>query len=157
MPHSNVLRVNVVEEEAAFLSAVHDVIRCILAEKPGRTLIDIADAIGAEVKTISNAFNKKHRLSQVFLTRLGLAFGPHCLNPIAALSGARMVPLDSGKVADILPMMLRAGTKIADARDPAGPGGERELHSERLGYLPELRRLQAEMSKLICEIEEIAA
>jgi hypothetical protein len=48
-----VLRVNLVEEETAFLGAVHDVIRCILAEKDGRTLIDIAEAAGVHPTTFS--------------------------------------------------------------------------------------------------------
>jgi len=152
-----VLRVNPVEEEARYLNAVHEVIRCILADKPGRTLIDIAETIGAETKTISNAFNKKHRLSQVFLSRLGLAFGVHCLDPVARLSGGRMVPLESGNVKDILPFIMRVGTKVAEARDPASPGGPRELHNEKLAYLPDLIKLQVEIGKLINEIQALAA
>jgi hypothetical protein len=151
------LRVNAVEEEELYLSAVHDVIRCILADKDGRTLIDISETIGVEVKTISNAFNRKHRLSQVFLNRLGLAFGVHCLDPVAKLSGGRMVPLDHGNCADILPMLTRASCKIAEARDPASPSGPRETHTEKLRYLPELKRLYRELGKVICEVEGLAA
>jgi hypothetical protein len=152
-----VLRVNAVEEETTFLGAVHDVIRCILAEKDGRTLIDIAEAVGAETKTISNAFNRKHRLSSVFLTRLGQAFGPHCLDPYLALFGARSVPLERGNVADILPMLTRVSCRIAEARDFASPSGPRETHVEKLGYLPEMKRLQRELVKLISEVEGLAA
>jgi hypothetical protein len=152
-----VLRVNAVEEETAFLGAVHEVIRCILADKDGRTLIDIAETIGVEVKTISNAFNRKHRLSSVFLTRLGQAFGPHCLDPYLALFGARSVPLERGNVADILPMLTRVSCRIAEARDFASPSGPRETHVEKLGYLPEMKRLQRELVKLISEVEGLAA
>jgi hypothetical protein len=152
-----VLRVNAVEEETTFLGAVHEVIRCILADKDGRTLIDIAETIGVEVKTISNAFNRKHRLSSVFLTRLGQAFGPHCLDPYLALFGARSVPLERGNVADILPMLTRVSCRIAEARDFASPSGPRETHVEKLGYLPEMKRLQRELVKLISEVEGLAA
>ena len=152
-----VLRVNLVEEETLYRDAVHEVIRCILADKPGRTMIDIGEQIGAEVKTISNAFNKKHNLSQVFLTRMGQVFGVHCLDPVAKLSGGRMIPLEAGNVSDILPLLARASLKIAEARDPASPAGPRETHSERLGYLPELVRLQAELAKAICSIHELRA
>lgn len=157
MSSSHVLRVNVAEEEKLFLNAAHDVVSCILKEKPGRTLIDIAEAIGADKKTISNAFNRTHRLSQIFLTRLGAAFGPHVLDPVAKLSGGRMVPLEASAERDVLPFIARANLKIAEARDPASPGGVREVHTERLGYLPELRLLQRELSALICSIEAEAA
>jgi hypothetical protein len=59
--------------------------------------------------------------------------------------------------ADILPMLTRASCKIAEARDPASPTGPRETHGERLGYLPELKRLHRELGKAICEVEGLAA
>jgi hypothetical protein len=59
---------------------------------------------------------------------------------------------------DVLPFIAKANLKIAEARDPASPGGTRETLPERAGYLPELRLLQRELGALICQIEgELAA
>src|SRR6478672_6049804 len=115
MSDGHVLRVNCVEEEAAFRCAVQEVISRVLADKPGRTLIDIAETIDVSVKTISNAFNRTHSLSQTFLNRLGKAYGPHVLDPVAKLSGGRMVPLEVSTVRDVLPFLQRASLKIAVA------------------------------------------
>lgn len=158
MSEEHVLRINAAEEERLFLNAVQEVIARILAEKQGRTLIDIADRIDVDKKTISNAFNKTHRLCQMFLTRLGSAYGPHVLDPVARLSGARMVPLEVSARRDILPFIARANLRIAEARDPASPGGQVEVPQEKAGYLPDLRALQRELGALICQIEtELAA
>jgi hypothetical protein len=153
MSDHNVLRVNAVEEESDFRCAVHEVIARILADKPGRTLIDIAEGIDVSVKTISNAFNRTHSLSQTFLTRLGKVFGPHVLDPVAALSGGRMIALDVSVQRDVLPFMTRAANKIAEARSPDSPGGVREIHTEKAGYLPNLRDLRKELDCLIWQIE----
>lgn len=157
MADHHVLRVNTVEEETAFRLAVHETIRRILADKEGRTLIDVAEGIDVSIKTISNAFNKTNSLCQTFLSRLGKVYGPHVLDPVAALSGGRMVPLEISVERDVLPFIQRAGLRIAEARDPAGPGGSRELLREKLGYLPDLRALQKEVGALICQIEAEAA
>lgn len=138
MANGNVLRVNAIEEERLFLEAAHRVIACILAEQDGRTFIDIAEAIGADKKTISNAFNKTHRLSQLFLTRLGQAFGSHCLNPVAELVNARMVPIEADDSVDAMPSTTAAIHKLAIARSPTSPGGERITHTELLDMEPEI-------------------
>lgn len=156
MSGSNVLRVNTVEEQTAYRNAVAQIILDVQRET-GCTHIQIAEAIDVSLGTISNAANKKADLNATYLKRIGSHYGAHFLDPFLALFGARSVPLNRGGSRDVLPLMMRAGTKIAEARDKDGPGGERELHTEKLGYLPELKRLQAEMSKLICEIEELAA
>ena len=135
---NNVLRVNAVEEERLFLEAVHRVIANILSEKPGRTLNDIAEAINVESKTISNAFNKRHRLSQLFLTRLGQAYGPHVMDPIAALYGGRVVPIEADENADALPSTTAAIHKLALARSPSSPGGDRITHTELLDMEPDI-------------------
>jgi plasmid maintenance system antidote protein VapI len=150
---SHVLRVNDAEEENAFRRAVHEVISLILAEKPGRTLIDIGETIGVTTKTVSNAYNMTHSLSEMFLRRLGQAYGTEKLDPWARLIGARMVPLHPTDRRDILPFLTRASAKIAEARDPQSPGGEREIHTERFGYLASLRDLGRELEALITEIE----
>jgi hypothetical protein len=157
MQERNVLRVNAVEEETAYLLAVHRIIAGILAEKAGRTLIDIAETIDVDKKTISNAFNKTHRLSPMFLTRLGCHYGAHVLNPYLELMGARAVPLDGGTVLDILPRLMRAGTRIAEARHPESVGGTVEVHTEKLQYLPELETLARDLDALIVSIRKIAA
>lgn len=153
MASNHVLRVNAVEEETAFRRAVHDVIGLILNEEPGRTLIDIAEKIDCTAKTIGNAYNMTHSLSEAFLRRLGQAYGLDKLDPWARLMGGRMVPLQPTDRRDILPFLNRASLKIAEARDPQSPGGEREIHTERFGYLSHLRDLGRELEALINEIE----
>ena len=138
MQQRNVLRVNAVEEEKLYLEAVHRVIACILAQQQGRTLTDIAEAIDVERKTISNAFDKRHRLSQQFLTRLGLAFGPECLNPVAELSGGRMVRLDSDETFDALPSTTAAVHRLAVAKSASSPGGAAITHTELLEIEPDI-------------------
>jgi transcriptional regulator with XRE-family HTH domain len=154
---NNVLRVNCAEEQTCLLEACNEVIRRIIAEYDF-TLIQIAESIGVTVATISNAFNKKHVLSQTFLNRLGKRFGVHVLDPVAALSGARMVPINPNADRDILPFLNRAALKIAEARDPKSPGGVREIHTERADYVADLRAVVREATALICQIEaELAA
>lgn len=132
MPSDKPLRVNTVEEERLYLEAVHRVIRCILDQKPERTLIDIAETIEADKKTISNAFNKTHRLNQMFLFRLGRAFGPECLDPVAALLGARFAPREADETIDALPSTTAAIHKLALAGSEQSPGGRRIVHTELL-------------------------
>lgn len=156
MNGDNVLRVNSVEEETAYRCAVNEVINRIIAEH-GATLIDIAEAVDVSVKTISNAFNKKHSLAQVYVARLGKRYGVHVLDPVAALSGGRMVPLYAADEADILPFVARVGLKIAEARDPKSEAGQRETHREQGGYLPDLFALRRELDLLIHRIAERVA
>lgn len=138
MQERNVLRVNAVEEERLFLEAVHRVIACILAQRPGRTLTDIAEAIDVERKTVSNAFDKRHRLSQQFLSRLGLAFGLECLNPIAELWGGRLVHLEADDTLDALPSTTAAVHRLAVAKSGNSPGGASITHTELLAIEPDL-------------------
>jgi hypothetical protein len=152
----NVLRVNSVEEQSAYRRAVSEILldiqRC-----EHRTLVEIADEIDVSLGTVSNAANRKCDLNAIYLKRLGDRYGAHYLDPYFKLMGARSVPLDAGNVRDILPLLTRASLRVAEARDKDSPGGPRELHTERLGYLPALKDLQANLAKLICEIEGIAA
>lgn len=156
MAGNSVLRVNTVEEQAAYRVAVAEILRRIQSEH-GVTLLEIAERIDVSLGTISNAANKKTDLCATYLNRLGIGFGPHTLDPYAALSGGRMVPLVVSVERDVLPFINRAGLKIAEARDPASPGGTRELLTEKLGYLADLRALQKEAGALICQIEQEAA
>jgi hypothetical protein len=150
---NHVLRVNAAEEESAFRQAVQDTIAGILAEKQGRTLIDIAETIDVSVKTISNAFNREHSLSWMFVLRMGKRFGAHHIDPVMALAGCRTTPIQPSGRRDVLPFLTRAAAKIADARDRDGPGGEHEIHSERFGYVKDLRDVVREAGALITEID----
>lgn len=149
---SKVLRVNSVEEQSRYRDAVAEILLEIQKHEKA-TLIDIAEAIDISVGTISNAANKKNDLNPIFLARLGQFYGWHVLQPFASLFGALLQPLETTGTADILPFINRAGLQIAEARDPAGPGGVREIHTERFGYLPALRDLHRQASILIAQIE----
>lgn len=152
MSSNNVLRVNTAEERTGYRNAVSETIKRIIAEE-GATLIQIAERIDVSLGTISNAFNGKTDLCPTYLSRLAQAYGPHALDPFAKLSGGRVVPLEVSNLRDVLPLLLRASHQIATARDPSGPGGIREIHTERFNYLPTLIEAQKALSSLICEIE----
>lgn len=156
MSGHSVLRVNCVEEQAHYRNAVADILLCIQRES-GHTHIQIAETIDVSLGTISNAANKKCDLNATYLKRLGERYGAHCLNPYFALMGARAVPLDGGNVLDILPQLMRCGTSIADARHPNSQAGCTETHTEKLGYLPQLESLQADLAALIVSIRKLAA
>lgn len=153
----NVLRVNAVEERESFREAVAEMLRRIQAEHQV-TLLEIAEKIDVSLGTISNAANKQNNLCGAYISRLAQVFGPHVLDPFAALCGGRVVPLEVLPTRDILPFIARANLKVAEARDHDGPGGVREIHTEKAGYLPDLRSLRRELDLLICQIEgELAA
>lgn len=156
MQRNNVLHVNEAEERAGYVSAVHEIIRTILADH-NATLIDISEKIGVSLGTISNAFNKKGVLNPLFLNRLAKAYGVHHLDPYAKLSGGRVIPLEAADDGDVLPFITLAGHRIATARCPSSPAGSHETLSEQLGYLPDLRRLQREIGSLIVRIEARSA
>lgn len=152
MTSNNVLRVNAVEERTAYEDAVHEILCRVISEN-GATLVQIAEKIDVSLGTISNAFNKKAALNPLYLNRLGIAYGPHILDPFAKLCGARFVPLEVQVERDVLPFLQRASLRIAEARDPASPGGTREILKEKLDYLADLRAVVKEAGALICQIE----
>lgn len=154
MPHRtiNVLRVNEVEEREEYRSAVAEILRNVQADY-GVTLLEIAETIGVSLGTISNAANKKADLSATFLQRIGRAYGPHELDPYYRLSGGRAVARADSSDGDIMPILMNTGAQIAQARSPSSPGGPVEILREKLGYLPELRRLRRETDALIARIE----
>lgn len=155
----NVLRVNGSEERESYRAAVSEIIGRLIAEvkvgKPPRpiTLVEIAEAIDVSLGTISNAFNRRTDLSPTYLSRLGKVFGPHAVDPYLKTFGCRAEPIDPEPVCDILPTLSRVTLLIAEARHPSSPGGAREIHTERLGYLPRLHEAQRDIKALICEIE----
>lgn len=151
----NVLRVNTVEEQARYRSAVAAVLVGIQSEF-GVTHLEISQAIDVSLGTISNAANKKADLSSIYLQRLGKVFGGHVLNPVAALYGSLHIPLH-GRDGDILPLIARANFRIAEARSPGSDGGVVETHREKLKYLADLKELQTDLAALIVDIEALAA
>jgi len=154
MSSNNVLRVNTVEERNDYRGAVARILLDIQRDE-GLTLIEIAEAIDVSLGTVSNAANKKTDLCPTYLKRLGKRFGGQYLDPYHALYNTRGVPLDVTNVHDILPFLARAMARIAEARDLSSPGGGRETYREKLDYLPELERLQAELAKVICDIRAL--
>lgn len=155
-PGDKVLRVNTVEETTRYRNAVSQILLNI-QQDTGKTLVEIAADIDVSQGTIGNASNKKADLSSTYLKRLGEKYGPSYLDPYINLVGGRVIPLESERVADILPFVARVNFKIAQARSPSSPGGTREIHTEQLEYLPDLIALQREMSALIQEIREKVA
>ena len=152
MLQRNVLRVNAVEETAAYRDAVAEILRNVVNDT-SCTLAEIAETIDVSLGTISNAFNKKADLNPLYLNRLGQAFGATYMTPYIRLCGGIVQPVE-GVSHDVLPLMLQTGAEIAQARTEASPGGVSETLRERLGYLPRLRRLYREIGELICGIEQ---
>jgi hypothetical protein len=156
----NVLRVNSVEEQTRYRNAVAQILIDIQREhsRPGApmTLHEIAETIDVSLGTISNAANKKNDLSVTYLARLGECFGPEMLNPYAALSGGRMVPLQPSNV-DALPSLTASVHSIALARSPDSDGGERLTHRELLKMMPDLKAAQAAITNLILQAEGVRA
>ena len=137
MTAANVIHVNGAQEQRALLDASHEVVRVIITEH-GLTLIDLAERVDCTVQTISNAFNKKHVLSQAIQQRIGRLFGVHALDPIARLYGARNVPIEADESIDALPSTSAAVHRLAVARSASSPGGERITHCELLAIEPEI-------------------
>lgn len=151
----NVLRVNAVEEQTAYRSAIARILLNIQHDY-GCTLQDIAEAIDVSLGTISNAANKKCDLSPIYQQRLGKVFGAAILDPLARLYGGRSVPSDAAEF-DALPALSASVHKIALARSPDSPGGVAETHCELLQMLPDLRAAQSAIAAMIAKAERIAA
>jgi hypothetical protein len=152
----NVLHVNRAQEQTALLDASHEVVRCLIASY-GLTLIDLSEKVDCTVQTISNAFNKKHTLSQAIQTRIGRLFGPDALDPIAKLSGGRMVPLDADDTSDALPPITAVVHNLAVARSPNSPGGEAITHGEILAMEPDIDAAMRVLSALKVRANAIRA
>lgn len=155
------LRVNPVLETAHYRRAVATIIRdiqrdCGKNDAP-LDLIDIAEAIGVSLGTISNAVNEKSDLNAIYLMRLGRRYGGAYLNPYLKLGDIQAAPLDGSIEADILPLLTALTHKVACARDPDGPGGVVEVPQERSAYLPDLKRVNKATGRLAKQIEEALA
>ena len=148
---AKVLHVNAAEETARYRNAVANILIDIQREY-NTTLHEIAEAIGVSLGTMSNAANKKADLSPTYLTRLGQAFGTHILDPWAATTGGRMVPLEPE---DSDPMPALAALLYAMCRAKEF-GAERD-HRVKLAMVPDLKAAQAAITSLLIEAERIAA
>lgn len=137
MASHSVLRVNAVEEQTAYRNAVARILANVQHEH-GQTLLEIAEKIDVSLGTISNAANKKTDLCASYLKRLGEQYGPCTLDPYNALSGGRVVPLDADESVDALPSTTAAIHKLALARAPNSPGGDRITHGELLAMEVEI-------------------
>jgi hypothetical protein len=149
----SVLRVRANSE--AYRCAVETIIRDI-QRSLNKTLVDIAEDIECSLGTISNAVNKDSDLNPVYLARLGQVYGGAFLNPYLALFNSQAAAIERKPTVDVLPLIAKASLKIAEARDPNGPGGSTEVPQERRAYLPDLKHMQREVGCLISEIEAAA-
>lgn len=120
-----------------YRSAVAKIIRDIQACQ-GLTDADFAEEIGCSVGTVRNARNEESDLCTLFLTRIEKHFGAGSIDPVLALGGSRAVPLEADPNADALPSTAAAVHRLAVARSPNSPGGERITHAELLSLEPEL-------------------
>lgn len=150
-PAHHVLHVNPVQETTCYRNAVAQILLDIQRDT-GLTLHEIAEAIGISLGTISNAANKKADLSPTYLTRLGQAFGAHILDPWAATTGGRMVPLEPDDH-DPMPALLALATALCQAK---ANGTERD-HRVRLAMIPDLKAAQAAITNMILQAEGVRA
>jgi len=148
---NNVLRVNTAQETTDYRNAIARILLDLQAHF-NITLHDIAETIDVSLGTISNAANKKTDLSPTFLKRLGERFGPEFLNPYAALTGGRMVPLEP-REDDPLPALASLFNAMYKAR---ADGTERD-HRVKLAMLPDLKAAQAAITNMVLQAEEIRA
>lgn len=152
---NNVLRVNSVEEQEAYRSAVSRIIGNIMRDHDA-TLIDIAERIDVSTGTISNAVNRKTDLSATYLKRIGQAYGSHVLDPYAALSGGRIVPIEADDADAMVPLSASIH-RLAVAQSPGSDGGPAISHRELLDMLPDLKAAQKAISGLIVRAERLVA
>lgn len=146
-----VLHVNSVQEEALYRKAVAQIIKDIQREYD-LTLHDISESIEVSLKTISNAAGQKGDLSPTFLKRLGECFGAQMLDPFAALSGGRMVPLQPNED-DPMPALLSLATALCQAKAE----GREHDHRVKLAMVPDLKAAQAAITNMILQAEAFRA
>lgn len=151
----NVLRVNSVEEQTAYRSAIARIITNIMRDHD-QTMVEIAEKIDISVGTISNAANKKTDLQAVYLKRLAEHYGPATLDPYAALCGGRVVPIDAEDVDAMVPLAASVH-RLAVAQASGSEGGAAITHRELLGMVPDLHAAQRAISSLLARAERVAA
>lgn len=151
---------NDVEERENFCRAIATIIEDIQKAHAvdGKPMSDIALAESIDVSkgTIANAKYGRNGLGSLYLSRLGKRYGASFLDPYFALFGAQAAPIEPKPGVDVLPIVNRLALKIAEARDPSGPGGATEVPQERRAYLSDAKAVQREVGCLISEIEAAA-
>jgi len=146
-----VLHVNGSQEQARYRNAVHDVL-VEIQRTHKHTLSDISEAIDVSLCTISNASNKKTDLCATYLNRLAICYGPTVLDPFAALSGGRVVPLEPTED-DPLPPLAAVFYSICKSRE----GGSTPRHNQILAMVPDLKAAQAAITNLLLQADRILA
>ena len=152
----SVLKVNTAKEEARYRDAISRIL-CDVQRDTDLPWVRIADKLDVSVGTIYAARDKHSDLSGIYLMRIATVFGGAYLNPLLKIADVQAAPLDGSIEADILPMLTSLVHKVAEARDPAGPGGTAEVPQERAGYLSDLKRVNKASGKLAKQIEEALA
>lgn len=152
----SVLKVCGQKEQARYRNAVSRIL-CDVQRDSGLSWATIADRLDISVGTIYAARDKHSDLSGLYLMRVATVFGGAYLNPLLKIADVQAAPLDGSIEADILPMLTSLVHKVAEARDPAGPGGTAEVPQERAKYLPDLKRVNKATGKLAAQIEEMLA
>lgn len=151
----NVLRVNSVEEQAAYRSAISRIIGNIMRDHDC-TMVDIAENIDVSVGTVSNAFNKKASLDAIYLKRLGQRYGAHYATPYTALFGGRVNAIDNEDI-NPLPSLTASVHRIALAQSPESDGGTALTHRELLDMEADLRAAQRAIGHLLAKCGRLAA
>lgn len=117
--------------------AVGRIIRDLQAEHRLSDL-DFAEKIGSCIGTVRKARNEESDLGAVFLGRIEAQFGVGSIDPYLMLAGARSSPIEADPNADALPSTAAAVHRLAVARSPGSPGGERITHQELLEIEPDI-------------------
>lgn len=139
-----------------YREAVAKIIRDVQAAH-GLSDVDFAEIVGCSLGTVRNARNEQSDLCTLFLTRIERHFGAGSIDPVLALGGSRAVPIDAGEECDALPSTAAAVHRIAVARSPSSPGGERITHQELLDIEPEIDAAIRALSALKVRCSQVRA
>lgn len=123
-----------------------------LQSRHGLTDLEFGERVGCSVGTVRNARNEDSDLGAIWLTRIERQFGTGAIDPYLELGGSRAAPIQADEAADALPTTTAAIHKLALARSPESPGGERITHCELLGMEGEIDAALRALTnlKLLC-------
>lgn len=156
MSGPNVLPANQLATSKQCRRAVARIVRD-LQHKHELTDCDFAEAIGCSIGTVRNARNEETDLSNLWLTRIEQRFGAGSIDPYLALAGSRSVPVTSDPSLDALPSTTAAIHRIAVARSPGSPGGERITHTELLAMERDIDAAIKALCALKARCDEVRA
>lgn len=86
--------------QSSYRGAVRQVVLAIQTGA-GETDHDTAERLGCSAATVGNARNMQGDLCARSLLRIAKEYGPASLDPVTALVGAKLVPLDGERTADL--------------------------------------------------------